>query len=98
MPPPPPRTGPRRGHTPVVRVRGRSRRRLSVAALACYKAGEHSRLIYRPSPDARPDGRKSFSWKDYRGLIQDAHQQLGGPIVLIWDNCETQEAPSGARV
>ncbi|MFE9500824.1 hypothetical protein ACFYM4_42900, partial [Streptomyces collinus] len=30
----------RRSHTPVIRVRGRSRRRLSVAALACYKAGE----------------------------------------------------------
>ena len=59
----------RRGRTPVVRVRGRSRRRLSVAALACYKAGERLRLIYRPCPDARHDGRKSFSWKDYCDLI-----------------------------
>ncbi|MGW0530544.1 transposase, partial [Streptomyces sp. NPDC003032] len=66
-----------------------SRRRLSVAALACYKAGAFSRLIYRPCPDARPDGRKSFSWKDYRDLIQTAHQQLGGPIVLVWDNLNT---------
>lgn len=74
----------------VVRVRGRSRRRLSVAALACYKPGERSRLIYRPCPDARPDGRKSFSWKDYRDLIQTAHQQLGGPIVLIRDNLNTR--------
>ena len=53
----------------MVRVRGRSRRRLSVAALACYKAGERLRLIYRPCPDARHDGRKSFSWKDYCDLI-----------------------------
>jgi hypothetical protein len=89
MTPPTARTWSRRGRTPVVRVRGRSRRRLSVAALACYKAGERSRLIYRPAPDARPDGRKSFSWKDYRDLIQDAHQQLGGPIVLVWDNLNT---------
>ncbi|MFF7266465.1 transposase [Streptomyces sp. NPDC008159] len=89
MTPPTTRTWSRRGHTPVVRVRGRSRRRLSVAALACYKASERSRLIYRPSPDARPDGRKSFSWKDYRELIQTAHQQLGGPIVLVWDNLNT---------
>ncbi|MFE9500872.1 transposase, partial [Streptomyces collinus] len=79
----------RRSHTPVIRVRGRSRRRLSVAALACYKAGEPSRLIYRPCPDARPDGRKSFSWKDYRDLIQTAYQQLGSPIVLVWDNLNT---------
>ncbi|MFE9776523.1 transposase [Streptomyces sp. NPDC005931] len=89
MTPPTARTWSRRGHTPVVRVRGRSRRRLSVAALACYKTGESSRLIYRPCPDARPDGRKSFSWKDYRDLIQTAHQQLGGPIVLVWDNLNT---------
>ncbi|MFK0288833.1 hypothetical protein ACIQVL_51485 [Streptomyces sp. NPDC090499] len=89
MTPPTTRTWSRRGHTPVVRVRGRSRRRLSVAALACYKTGEPSRLIYRPCPDARPDGRKSFSWKDYRDLIQTAHQQLGGPIVLVWDNLNT---------
>ncbi|MBT3152465.1 IS630 family transposase [Streptomyces sp. CHD11] len=89
MTPPTTRTWSRRGHTPVVRVRGRSRRRLSVAALVCYKPGEPSRLIYRPCPDARPDGRKSFSWKDYRDLIQSAHQQLGGPIVLVWDNLNT---------
>lgn len=65
MTPPTTRTWARRGRTPVVRVRGRSRRRLSVAALACHKPGESARLIYRPCPDARPDGRKSFSWKDY---------------------------------
>lgn len=79
MTPPTTRTWSRRGHTPVIRVPGRSRRRSSVAALACYKAGEPSRLIYRPCPNTRPDGRKSFSWKDYRDPIQTAHQQLGGP-------------------
>ncbi|RCG17929.1 DDE endonuclease [Streptomyces reniochalinae] len=89
MTPPTTRTWSRRGRTLVVRVRGRSRRRLSIAALACHKAGESSRLIYRPCPDARPDGRKSFSWKDYRDLVQTAHQQLGGPIVVVWDNLNT---------
>jgi len=89
------RTWSRRGHTPVVHVRGRSRRRLSVAALVCYKPGERSRLIYRPCPDARPDGRKSFSWEDYRDLIQTPHDQLGGPIVLVWD-CETGRVPHGS--
>lgn len=89
MTPPITRTWSRRGTTPIVRVRGRSRRRLSVAALACYKPGQPSRLIYRPCPDARPDGRKSFAWTDYRDLIQAAHHQLGGPIVLIWDNLNT---------
>jgi hypothetical protein len=89
MTPPTTRTWSRRGHTPVVRVRGRSRRRLSVAALLCYKAGQPSRLIYRLCPDARPDGRKSFSWTDYRDLIQTAHHQLGGPIALVWGNLNT---------
>lgn len=93
MTPPTTRTWSRRGHTPVIRVRGRSRRRLSVAALACYKTGERSRLIHRPCPDIRPDGRKSFSWKDYRDLVETAHQQLGGPIVLAGT---ISSAPRGA--
>jgi transposase len=46
-------------------------------------------LIYQPCPDARPGGRKSFAWTDYRDLIQAAHHQLGGPIVLVWDNLNT---------
>ncbi|WP_435798839.1 IS630 family transposase [Streptomyces microflavus] len=82
-----------RGRTPVVRVRGRSRRRISIAALTCYKPGHRSRLIYRPRrDDGRRDGRKSFSWRDYRDLLIAAHQQLGGPIVLIWDNPNVHKA------
>lgn len=88
MTPPIARTWARRGHTPVVRVRGRSRRRISVAALVCYKPGRPSRLIHRPSTDARPHGRKSFAWTDYRDLIRAAHHH-GGPIVLVRDNLNT---------
>ncbi|MBT2545706.1 DDE endonuclease, partial [Streptomyces sp. ISL-44] len=70
MTPPRARTWGRRGQTPVIRVRGRSRRRTSVAALCCYKPGEHSRLIHRPRTHLLLKGaRKSFSWKDYRDLI-----------------------------
>ncbi|MFI5751546.1 transposase [Streptomyces sp. NPDC051644] len=97
MTPPTTRTWSRRRRTPVVRVRGRSRRRLSVAALPCSKSGQHSRLIYRPCPDARPDGRKSFSWQDYRDPLQDAHHQLGGPIVLVWDNLNAHLAAGMRR-
>lgn len=65
----------------------RSGRRNSIAALACYKPGQRSRLVYRPRRDGgRRDGRKSFAWTDYRDLFITAHQQLGGPIVLVWDN------------
>jgi hypothetical protein len=89
MTPPTSRTWSRRGQTPIVRVRGRSRKHLSIAALTCYKPGERPRLIYRPAPAQRPDGRKGFAWSDYRDLLIAAHHQLGGPIVVIWDNLNT---------
>lgn len=77
MTPPRARTWGRRGHTPVVHVRGRSRRRTSVAALCCYKPGESARLIYRPRHYLLLKGaRKSFSWQDYRDLLVRAHIQL----------------------
>ncbi|WP_331728603.1 IS630 family transposase [Streptomyces sp. NBC_01176] len=88
------RTWSRRGHTPVVRVRGRSWRRFSIAALCCYKPGETSRLIFRPYRHRKHpgSGRKSFAWSDYRDLVVRAHLQLGAPIVLIWDNLNTHRA------
>ncbi|MFJ4091494.1 transposase [Kitasatospora sp. NPDC089913] len=93
MTPPRARTWGRRGHTPVVRVRGRSRRRISVAALCCYKSGQKSRMIYRPRFHLLLKGaRKSFAWTDYRDLAVRAHIQLGGPIVLVWDNLNTHLA------
>ena len=93
MTPPRAHTWGLRGHTPVVRVRGRSRRRISVAALCCYKPGRQSRLIYRPRIHLPLKGaRKSFAWTDYRDLVVRAHIQLGGPIVLVWDNLNTHLA------
>ncbi|MFG3399150.1 transposase [Streptomyces parvus] len=64
--------------------RGRSRIRIFIAALTCYKPGHRSRLIYRPRRD---DDRR-----DYRDLLIAAHQQLGGPIDLIWDNLNVHKA------
>jgi len=98
MTPPRARTWGRRGHTPVVRVRGRSWRRWSIAAMCCYRPGEASRLIYRPRPHRKHKGtgRDSFSWSDYRDLVVRAHIQLGAPIVLIWD-CENDGVPFGSR-
>ncbi|GHB85147.1 hypothetical protein GCM10010347_65160 [Streptomyces cirratus] len=88
MTPPTSRTWGKRGTTPVIRVLGRSQRRFSVAALCCYKPCERSRLVYRPKrhTDHKNGGRKSFAWTEYRDLLIAAHQQLGGPIVLVWDN------------
>jgi putative transposase len=45
--PPVAHTWGRYGHTPVVRVSGRESRRISVAALACVKAGQAGLFFYR---------------------------------------------------
>ncbi|WP_455711929.1 IS630 family transposase, partial [Streptomyces bobili] len=90
MTPPRARTWGRRGQTPVVRVRGRSRRRISIAAMCCYRPGERSRMIYRPRFHSMLKGaRKSFAWQDYRDLLVRAHLQLGAPIIVVWDNLNT---------
>ncbi|GGX56172.1 hypothetical protein GCM10010341_90980 [Streptomyces noursei] len=58
-----------------------------MAALVCYKAGERSRLIYRPRIQGHHKGAHGgFTWQDYRDLIVRAHLQLSGPVVVIWDN------------
>lgn len=46
------------------------------------------RLIYRPKRHTghKSGGRRSFTWTEYRDLLTCAHQQLGAPLVLVWDN------------
>ncbi|MEU1409560.1 transposase, partial [Streptomyces sp. NPDC005728] len=89
--PPKGRTWSRRGHTPVVRVTAAGTTRVSMAALICTKAGHRPRLIYRIHLDRGPakGRRKGFTQTDYARLLDAAHQQLGGPIVLVWDNVNT---------
>jgi hypothetical protein len=86
--PPKGRTWGRRGHTPVVTVTGSSNRRVSLAALLCVKPGQRPRLIYRThtGPKRRNETRKGFTETDFAGLLDAAHQQLGGPLVVVWDN------------
>lgn len=80
--------------TPVVRVRGKGSGRVHIAAMVCYKPGQRSRLIYRLHVDrGRRGERRSFDWTDYRDLIIAAHQQLAGPIVLVWDNLNLHLVP-----
>jgi putative transposase len=76
----------------VVTVTGGSNKRVSVAALIAVKAGQRPRLLFRVH-DARRrprgDKRKGFTERDYARLLDAAHQQLGGPVVLVWDNLNT---------
>jgi hypothetical protein len=89
--PPKGRTWGRRGCTPVVTVTGAHNARVSLAALICVKPGCRPRLIYRVHRRrARgKDRRKGFTETDYAALLDAAHQQLGGPLVIIWDNLNT---------
>jgi putative transposase len=72
----------------VVTVTGAGNKRVSLAALIAIKPGCRPRLIYRVHHRRRRgrDQRQGFTETDYARLLDAAHQQLGGPIVLVWDN------------
>ena len=93
--PPKAKTWGRRGQTPQVSVSGKGSERISIAGLVCVKPGQRSRLIYRTLiHHGRKCERRSFAEVDYATLIDAAHQQLGAPIVLVWDNLNVRhEAP-----
>ncbi|MEU4172911.1 transposase [Streptomyces sp. NPDC026665] len=93
MTPPRGRTWGRRGQTPVVRVRGLSRWRISLAALCCYRPRARSRPPYRPRFHALLKGaRKSFTRQDHHDPLVRAHLQLGAPIIIVRDNPNTHRA------
>jgi transposase len=75
----------------VVNVTGGSNRRISLAALIAVKPGCQPRLIYRVHHTRRhrKDKRKGFTETGYARLLDAAHQQLGGPLVVVWDNSNT---------
>ena len=75
----------------MVKVTGAHNSRVSLAALIAVKPGYRPRLIYRVHHSRRAwkDRRKGFTEADYAQLLDAAHQQLGGPLVVIWDNLNT---------
>ena len=83
--PPKGRTWGRRGRTPVVTVTGGHDTRVSLAALIAVRPGCGPRLIFRTHRARRGDKRKGFTEQDYARLLDAAHQQLNGPVVLVWD-------------
>ena len=82
--PPKGRTWGRRGATPVVTVTGGHNMRVSLAALIAVKGRQRPRLVYCVHQDRRRgDKRKGFTETDYVRIFDAAHQQLGGPLVLV---------------
>ncbi|MEU6965448.1 transposase [Streptomyces chrestomyceticus] len=98
--PPKSRTWGRRGSTPVVAVTAAGTRRVSMAALIATKPGHRPRLIYRLHLDRGPrhDRRKGFTETGYTRLLDAAHQQLGGPLVVCWDNLNTHRSRTMQRL
>ena len=66
---------------------GGSNKRVSLAALIAIKPGCQPRLIYRVHKNRRrvKDQRKGFTETGYAQLLDAAHQQLAGPLVVVWD-------------
>lgn len=75
----------------MVTVTSAGTKRVSLAALICTRPGQRSRLIFRVHQEHGPrkGRRKGFTETDYANLLDAAHQQLDGPIVLVWDNLNT---------
>jgi putative transposase len=74
----------------VVAVSAAGSARVSLAGLVCTKPGQRSRLIYRTRTHRGRKGEpKGFAEGDYAALLDAAHQQLGGSIVLVWDGLNT---------
>ena len=84
----------------MVRVTGGSNKRVSLAALIAVKPGQRARLIYRVHAGRRhgKDQRKGFTETDYARLLDAAHQQLGGPLVVVWDNLNTHVSRAMAEL
>jgi transposase len=84
----------------VVKVTGSSNKRVSVAALIAVKPGQRPRLIYRAHTGrrSRKDQRKGFTETDYARLLDAAHQQLRGPIVVVWDNLNAHVSAAMAEL
>jgi putative transposase len=84
----------------VVRVTAHNSPRLSLAALICTKPGCRPRLIYRTHTGRRAGTgqRKGFTETDYARLLDAAHQQLGGPLVVVWDNLNTHVSRAMAEL
>ena len=72
--------------------------RVSLAALIATRPGSRPRMIYRTHRARRGDKRKGFTETDYARLLDAAHQQFGGPVVLVWDNLNTHTSGAMAEL
>jgi putative transposase len=62
---------------------------VSLAALIAVRPGQRPRLIFWTHRARRGDKRKGLTETYYARFLDGAHQQLGGPVVLVWDGLNT---------
>jgi hypothetical protein len=55
----------------------------------CGRHFTHCPLLPTSSRQLDADRRKGLTETDYARLLDAAHQQLGGPIVVVWDYMNT---------
>jgi len=82
-----------------VSVSGRRGRKISIAGLAAYRTGHRPRLIYRLlTHTGRKGAPKSFTEDHFAALLDAAHQQLGAPILLLWDGLPQHKSAKMRRL
>jgi hypothetical protein len=85
------RTWGQRGVTPVVKLNGSRGARENMVAFVAYRPGFEPRLfVWHKS-------REGYAKEHFPLLLTMLHARLGGPVTLIWDNCENHGVPQGAE-
>jgi len=75
-----------RGHTPLLRQRGRSHQKVSAIAAICIAPTRHKLSLYfRLQPDANINAERAMDF------LEHLQRQLRTPIVLIWDSFQAHK-------
>jgi hypothetical protein len=75
-----------RGHTPVLRQRGRAQQKVSAIAAICISPQrDRIALYFRLHPDANVNTERAMDFLDH------LQHQLRTPIVLIWDSFQAHK-------
>jgi transposase len=75
-----------RGHTPLLRQRGRCHQKVSaIAALCVAPTRDRLALYFRLHPDANVNAERAMDF------LEHLQRQLRTPIVLIWDSFQAHK-------
>jgi len=81
-----PRSWSLRGHTPLLRQRGRCHQKVSaIAALCIAPTRDRLALYFRLHPDANVNAERAMDF------FEHLQRQLRTPIVLIWDSFQAHK-------